>query len=137
MKNGPRPVFLFWTVFADQSARSFVTAAIAVAIDAAARLSGIADQGTGHTANSSADRCTAHVTSRRAADDSAGRSTDTGALFRLRAGGERKDEDGCEEDILHDWFLFDGRFKGNLGGRSDAAHQDEDEEDDHDQPEAT
>jgi hypothetical protein len=83
-----------------------VTAAIAVAIDTAARLTGIADQGTSHATNGGTHCRTAYIAGRHPADDGAGRSTDAGALFRLCASGERKDEHSCEEDVLHDWFLF-------------------------------
>jgi hypothetical protein len=106
MENGPRPVSCSGLLFADRSARRFVTAAIAVAIDTAARLTGIADQGTSHATNGGTHCRTAYIAGRHAADDGAGRSTDAGALFRLCASGERKDEHSCEEDVLHDWFLF-------------------------------
>jgi hypothetical protein len=139
MENGPRPVSCSGLLFADRSARRFVAAAVTVTVDAAARFVGVSDQRAGHTTDCSANRCPTHIACRHTTDNSAGCGTDAGPLLGLGTRGERENEEGCEEDLFHDWFLFKGvdGQKSEAWGRSDAAHQHEDEEYYNDQSEAT
>jgi hypothetical protein len=106
MKNGPKPVFPFLRSVAVQLAGCGVAAAVTVAVDATARFIGVADQRASDTTHRSTNGRTTNITCCHAADDGTGSGTDAGTLFRLGASGERKDENGCEENLFHDGFLF-------------------------------
>lgn len=79
------------------SAARGVPAAVTVAIDAIAGLVGATDEGTGDTADRSADRSASDIIRYCATDNAAGGRANCRSPFRLRAGGQGKDQ-ACDDE---------------------------------------
>jgi len=85
------------------AATSFVTAAVAVAVDAiAAAIFGLPDEVADEATCDSADGCAAPAMRGNAADQSARTCADGRAFFRRRARRQCADEGDRDDDLLHD-----------------------------------